>query len=122
MKAIFTQDFANNWQKNNVVEIKPIDIKSYLVDGVAVIDKNELEKVADIYDDNNIQISKGEKPSENNNSSIKRLLYLESELNNRIHNYINEYCLRNKTFDPEKLKDTLLYIIDDNINALKQNK
>ena len=61
MRAIFTQDFANNWQKDDDLEIKPINDESYLVDGVAVIDKNELEKVADIYDDNGYQISKGKK-------------------------------------------------------------
>ena len=53
---------------------------------------------------------------------VKRLLYLRKEVDNIIDNYISEYVLRGKEFDTNLLRDSLIYHIDDNLNALKQGR
>lgn len=55
-------------------------------------------------------------------NQIKRLLYLRRELGNVIENAITEYVLREKPLDVNNLKDSLLYRIDDCIEALKQGR
>lgn len=37
MKFKFTKDFANNWKVNDIVSVKIINDKEYLVDDVALI-------------------------------------------------------------------------------------
>ncbi len=53
---------------------------------------------------------------------IKRLLYLKKELNDIIDNYITEIVLRDKEMDMERFKESLVYHIDDNLDALKRNR
>lgn len=53
---------------------------------------------------------------------IKRLLYLKKELNDIIDNYITEVVLRDKEMDVERFKESLVYHIDDNLDALKHNR
>ena len=53
---------------------------------------------------------------------IKRLLYLKKELNDIIDNYITEIILRDKELDMECFKESLVYHIDDNLDALKHNQ
>ncbi len=53
---------------------------------------------------------------------IKRLLYLKKELNDIIDNYITEIVLRDKELDVEHFKESLVYHIDDNLDALKHNR
>jgi hypothetical protein len=125
MRAKFTQDYANNWHKGDNVPIKPVDNGFYLVDNVAAIEKNVLIKVADIYDDDNKLISNGvelKDDPETIKMQLKRILYLEKELNDRIHGYITDYCLRGKPINPQELKDSLSYVIEDNIYCLEQNR
>lgn len=37
MKFKFTKDFANNWKTDDIVSVKKINDKEYLVDDVALI-------------------------------------------------------------------------------------
>ena len=53
---------------------------------------------------------------------VKRLLYLRKEVDNIIDNYISEYVLRGKEVDTSQLRDSLLYHIDDNLDALKHGR
>lgn len=50
-----------------------------------------------------------------------RLIYLEKELNNLIHNCITEYVLRCKDINVDELRESLLYHLDEQLDLLKQN-
>lgn len=51
MKFKFTEDFANNWRKEQVVNIVCID-ENFLVDGVALVPKQSLLSVGIFLSDN----------------------------------------------------------------------
>ena len=53
--------------------------------------------------------------------AIKHLLYLNQQLNNRIVSYIEEYLLRNRgdQEDIDQLKESLYYVIDDQMSRIK---
>lgn len=55
-------------------------------------------------------------------AEIKRLLYLRKELDNIIDNYIEDIVLREKDADIEKLKESIIYHLDDNLDALRQKR
>lgn len=50
-KIRFKQRFADNWEKGDVVEVVEKDEENYLVDSVAVIEKELIHGVADLVDD-----------------------------------------------------------------------
>lgn len=50
-KIKFKQRFADNWEKGDVVEVVEKDEENYLVDTVAVIEKELIHDVADFVDD-----------------------------------------------------------------------
>lgn len=53
MKFRFTKDFANNWEKDEVVPIEIKNNKQYLVDNVALIDIDLIINYGYIERDNN---------------------------------------------------------------------
>lgn len=53
-------------------------------------------------------------------AKVKRLLYLRKELDNIIENEITETVLREKELDIEKFRDSIIYHLDDNLEALRQ--
>ena len=58
----------------------------------------------------------------NGKAKISRLLYLRKQLETVIDNCITEQVLRDKDIDVDRLKDSLIYQIDDNIEFLKQDR
>lgn len=53
---------------------------------------------------------------------ISRLLYLRKELETIIDNEITEVVLRGREIDAEGFRESLLYHLDDNLDALRQNR
>lgn len=53
---------------------------------------------------------------------INRLLYLEQQLINIIHNEITENVIRDKETDVDRLRESLIYHIDDQLHWLKQGR
>ena len=54
--------------------------------------------------------------------SVERLLYLEKQLTTILHNYINDYVMREKEVDIVELKDHLVYQIDEQLEWFKQGR
>ena len=55
-------------------------------------------------------------------AKAKRLLYLGRELDNIIDNEITETALREKEMDIEKFRESIIYHLDDNLAALRQER
>ncbi len=53
---------------------------------------------------------------------IARLIYLRKTLDERIDEFITSYLLRDKELDIERIKETLLYHIEDNLEFYKQGR
>ena len=54
--------------------------------------------------------------------TIKRLMYLRSQLDVCIDEVVSEKVLRDKDVDAEELRESLLYRIDENLDYLRQNR
>lgn len=59
---------------------------------------------------------------QNMKRDIKRLLYLQRTLDNLIHQEIEETSLRGKELDIQRFRESLIYHIDDNLEALEQHR
>lgn len=58
----------------------------------------------------------------NMKEKISRLMYLRKQLEMLIDNAITEELLRGRDIDPDRLQESLLYHIDDQLGAYKQNR
>lgn len=59
---------------------------------------------------------------QNTKRDIKRLLYLQRTLDNLIHQEIEEFSLRRRELDIQRFRESLIYHIDDNLEALEQHR
>ena len=55
-------------------------------------------------------------------ATVKGLLYLRRELDNIIDNEITETALREKEMDIGKFREPIIYHLDDNLAALRQER
>ncbi len=55
-------------------------------------------------------------------NDINRLLYLRRELDQIIENFITEDVVRGKDVDIDRIRESLIYHIDDNLDALRQRR
>jgi len=53
---------------------------------------------------------------------VERLLYLETQLNTILGNYINDYVMCGKDVDIAELKDHLVYQIDEQLEWFRQGR
>ena len=53
---------------------------------------------------------------------INRLLYLRRELDQIIENVITEEVVREKDIDIDRLRESLIYHIDEHLDALRQRR
>ena len=53
---------------------------------------------------------------------IKTLIYLRTLIDTTIDNAITEYSLRGKETDLDRLKESIIYHIDDQSDYIKQNR
>ena len=55
-------------------------------------------------------------------NTINRLLYLRRELDQLIENVITEEVVRGKDVDIDRLRESLIYHIDDHLDALRRGR
>ena len=55
-------------------------------------------------------------------NTINRLLYLRRELDQIIENVITEEVVREKDMDIDQLRESLIYHIDDHLDALRRRR
>lgn len=53
---------------------------------------------------------------------ISRLIYLRKTLDERIDEFITSYLLRDRELEVDKIKETLMYHIEDNLEFYKQGR
>ena len=55
-------------------------------------------------------------------TKMYRLMYLRRKLDENIDHFISEYLMRGDDVDTELIKGTLMYYIDDNLDAFNQDR
>lgn len=53
---------------------------------------------------------------------VSRLLYLRKEIDNTIDNFITEDALRDREVDADKVRDRILYQLDEQLEFLRQER